>query len=142
MFERHGRVIPILALATAGSLWGTGFFGKVALSEMPVATMVLFRFVFACAGLLPFIFFDRPRFAGAEWGWGSRCIRPRSACSVPRPVQRTLPHHGFARFPNGRHVADASRHRSRVLLRGAAALRGLACACSFDIWRCVDRVVE
>jgi drug/metabolite transporter (DMT)-like permease len=70
MFERLGRVIPILAFATAGSLWGTGFFfGKVALNEMPVATMVLFRFVFACAGLLPFIFFDRPRFAGREWGW-------------------------------------------------------------------------
>jgi drug/metabolite transporter (DMT)-like permease len=70
MFERHGRVIPILALATAGSLWGTGFFfGKIALSEMPVATMVLLRLVFACAGLLPFLFFDRPRFAGTEWGW-------------------------------------------------------------------------
>jgi drug/metabolite transporter (DMT)-like permease len=70
MFEGHGRVVPILALATAGSLWGTGFlFGKVALSEMPVATMVLFRFVFACAGLLPLIFFARPRFAGTEWGW-------------------------------------------------------------------------
>jgi drug/metabolite transporter (DMT)-like permease len=70
MFDPHGRVIPILALATAGSLWGTGFFfGKIALSEMPVATMVLFRLVFACAGLLPFLFFDRPRFAGTEWGW-------------------------------------------------------------------------
>ena len=70
MFEPHGRVIPMLALATAGCLWGTGFFfGKVALGEMPVATMVLFRFVFACAGLVPFIFFDRPRFAGKEWGW-------------------------------------------------------------------------
>jgi drug/metabolite transporter (DMT)-like permease len=64
------RTIPILALATAGCLWGTGFyFGKIALSEMPVGTMVLFRFAFACAGLLPFIFFDRPRFAGSEWGW-------------------------------------------------------------------------
>ena len=70
MFERHSRVFPILALATAGSLWGTGFFfGKIALSEMPVATMVLYRLVFACAGLLPFLFFDRPRFAGKEWGW-------------------------------------------------------------------------
>jgi drug/metabolite transporter (DMT)-like permease len=70
MFERHNRVIPIFALATAGSLWGTGFFfGKIALSEMPVATKVLFRLLFACAGLLPFLFFDRPRFAGAEWGW-------------------------------------------------------------------------
>jgi drug/metabolite transporter (DMT)-like permease len=70
MFEPHGRVVPIFALATAGCLWGTGyFFGKIALSEMPVGTMVLFRFAFACAGLLPFIFFDRPRFAGSEWGW-------------------------------------------------------------------------
>jgi len=42
MFEQRGRVIPILALAVAGCLWGTGFlFGKVALSEMPVPTMVL-----------------------------------------------------------------------------------------------------
>src|ERR1700739_3923004 len=70
MFEQGGRVIPILALATAGCLWGTGFFfGKVALSEMPVSGMVLFRFVFACLGLLPFMFFDRPRFGGTEWGW-------------------------------------------------------------------------
>src|SRR5690349_8799111 len=62
--------IPVLALATAGCLWGTGFyFGKIALSEMPVATMVFFRFVFACTGLLPVIFLDRPRFAAREWGW-------------------------------------------------------------------------
>jgi len=67
---KRGITVPILALATAGSLWGTGFFfGKIALGEMPVATMVLFRLVFACAGLLPFLFFDRPRFAGMEWGW-------------------------------------------------------------------------
>src|ERR1039458_6608009 len=70
MSERHGRVIPIFALATAGCLWGTGFyFGKIALREMPVSTMVLFRLLFACAGLLPFLFFDRPRFARAEWVW-------------------------------------------------------------------------
>jgi drug/metabolite transporter (DMT)-like permease len=70
MFQQHARVVPMLALATAGCLWGTGFFfGKVALSEMPVATMVLFRFVFASAGLLPVIFFDRLHFAGTEWGW-------------------------------------------------------------------------
>ena len=36
---------------------------------MPVATMVFFRFVFACAGLLPIAFLERPRFAGSEWGW-------------------------------------------------------------------------
>ncbi len=69
-FEQRGRVIPILALATAGCLWGTGFyFGKIALGEMPVATMVVFRFAFACLGLLPFMHFEHPRFAGREWGW-------------------------------------------------------------------------
>jgi drug/metabolite transporter (DMT)-like permease len=70
MLKRNVHVVPMVALATAGCLWGTGFFfGKIALTEMPVGTMVLFRFAFACAGLLPFIFFDRPRFAGSEWGW-------------------------------------------------------------------------
>jgi drug/metabolite transporter (DMT)-like permease len=70
MLKRDVHVLPMLALGTAGCLWGTGFyFGKIALSEMPVATMVLFRFVFACAGLLPVIFFDRSHFAGSEWGW-------------------------------------------------------------------------
>lgn len=70
MLKRDIHFLPMLALGTAGCLWGTGFyFGKIALSEMPVATMVLFRFVFACAGLLPVIFFDRPHFAGTEWGW-------------------------------------------------------------------------
>jgi drug/metabolite transporter (DMT)-like permease len=67
---KRGTTVPLLSLATAGCLWGTGFyFGKIALGEMPVSTMVLFRFAFACAGLLPFMFFERPRFGGSEWGW-------------------------------------------------------------------------
>jgi len=66
--EQHGGVIPIFALATAGCLWGTGFFfAKIALREMPVSTMVLFNLLFACAGLLPFLFLDRPRFTRGEW---------------------------------------------------------------------------
>src|SRR5450755_2937593 len=80
MSERHGRFFPIFALATAGCLWGTGFFfGKIALREMPVSTMVLFRLLFACAGLLPFLFFDRPRFARAEWVW----VLAAAALGVP-----------------------------------------------------------
>jgi len=70
MFKRHVHIVPMLALATAGCLWGTGFFfGKVALTEMPVASMVLYRFAFASAGLLPVIFYDRPRFDRSEWSW-------------------------------------------------------------------------
>jgi drug/metabolite transporter (DMT)-like permease len=70
MLKRQVHTLPILALAAAGCLWGTGFyFGKIALSEMPVATMVLFRFAFASLGLVPFMFSDRPRFGGSKWGW-------------------------------------------------------------------------
>jgi drug/metabolite transporter (DMT)-like permease len=66
--ERHGRIISMLALVTAGCLWGTGFFlAKIALREMPVSTMVLFNLLFACAGLLPILFFERPRFTRGEW---------------------------------------------------------------------------
>lgn len=70
MVKRQGRVIPILALAAAGCFWGTGFlFGKIALSEMPVTTMILFRMAFTCAALVPVIFLDRPHFDGSELGW-------------------------------------------------------------------------
>src|ERR1035438_1581293 len=80
MSERHGRVIPTFALATAGCLWGTGFFfAKVAVREMPVSTVVLFSLLFSCAGLLPFLFFDRPRFARSEWVW----VLAAAALGVP-----------------------------------------------------------
>jgi drug/metabolite transporter (DMT)-like permease len=41
--------------------------------------MVLFRFVFACAGLLFVIFFERPHFTRTEWGW----VLAASALGVP-----------------------------------------------------------
>jgi drug/metabolite transporter (DMT)-like permease len=56
------------ACALAGCLWGTGFYwGKVVLAAMGVGHMVLYRFTFACIGLLPFAFRHRPRFSGTEW---------------------------------------------------------------------------
>lgn len=46
-----------IALAAAGCLWGTGFFfGKIALAEMSVGHMLVYRFLFACLGLLPVAF--------------------------------------------------------------------------------------
>lgn len=54
------------ACAAAGSLWGTGFyFGKIALAEMQVGHMVLYRFLFACIGLAPVL--RRPTFSAREW---------------------------------------------------------------------------
>jgi drug/metabolite transporter (DMT)-like permease len=45
--------LPFLALAAAGCFWGTGFvFGKIALQEVSVPHMILYRFWFACAGLV------------------------------------------------------------------------------------------
>ena len=63
-------MIPTLALATAGCLWGTGFFfGKIALLEMPVTTMVLYRFTFACLGLVAVLLWRRPNLRAIEWAW-------------------------------------------------------------------------
>ncbi len=56
------------ACALAGSLWGTGFFfGKIALAEMSVAHMVLYRFLFACAVLAPLVWRHPARLTAAEW---------------------------------------------------------------------------
>jgi drug/metabolite transporter (DMT)-like permease len=56
------------ACAAAGSLWGTGFFfGKLALAEMSVGHMVLYRFLFASLGLLPSAILHRARLTAKEW---------------------------------------------------------------------------
>jgi drug/metabolite transporter (DMT)-like permease len=45
-----------LALAAAGSLWGTGFlFGKIALTELVVPHMILYRMSLAAIGFLPIV---------------------------------------------------------------------------------------
>jgi drug/metabolite transporter (DMT)-like permease len=49
-------------------LWGTGFFfGKIALREMSVAHMVLYRFLFACMVLVPLVWRHPARLSGVEW---------------------------------------------------------------------------
>ncbi len=56
------------ACALAGSLWGTGFFfGKIALAEMSVAHMVLYRFLFACLVLAPLAARHPARLTATEW---------------------------------------------------------------------------
>ncbi len=64
---RHrGRTFGYVACALAGCCWGTGFFfGKIAFRQLSVDHYVLYRFVFACLGLLPIV--ERPRFTGREW---------------------------------------------------------------------------
>ncbi len=62
------RVRGFAACALAGTFWGCGFyFGKIALAEMNVGTMVFYRFIFATLGLLPFLFTHPPRLNASEW---------------------------------------------------------------------------
>lgn len=59
-------VLGYASCALAGTFWGTGFyFGKIALTELSVGHMVLYRFLFAALGLLPLL---RPvRFNRKDW---------------------------------------------------------------------------
>jgi drug/metabolite transporter (DMT)-like permease len=62
------RTLGFACCALASSFWGCGFFfGKIALAEMSVGAMVLYRFLFATLGLLPLLITHRPRFNAAEW---------------------------------------------------------------------------
>jgi drug/metabolite transporter (DMT)-like permease len=61
-----GRGIGYVACALAGCCWGTGFFfGKIAFTRLSVGHYVLYRFVFACLGLIPIV--ETPRFSAREW---------------------------------------------------------------------------
>jgi drug/metabolite transporter (DMT)-like permease len=67
--HRKHKLLGFAACTAAGSLWGCGFFfGKIALAEMSVGHMVLYRFAFAVLGLLPLLFTHPPRFSRREWG--------------------------------------------------------------------------
>jgi len=66
--SHHRRALGFAAAALASSFWGCGFyFGKIALEEMSVGSMVFYRFFFATLGLLPLLVTNRPRFTAAEW---------------------------------------------------------------------------
>ena len=89
------RFLGYGAFALAGCLWGTGFyFGRLALNEMSVEWMVLYRFVFASLGMLPVMLFHRGgrgRLTGAEM----RLLLIASAFGVP--IQFLLQFHGLTR---------------------------------------------
>ncbi len=87
--RRIRPAIGYLACATAGCLWSTGFyFGKIVLRELPVADMVLYRFLFTVVVFLPLL--RRPRFSAAEW----RLLCISSFLGVP--VQFLLQFYGLS----------------------------------------------
>jgi drug/metabolite transporter (DMT)-like permease len=93
------RFLGYGACALAGCLWGTGFyFGRLALNEMSVESMVLYRFAFASLGMLPVMLFHARshglgglRLTGAE----VRVLLVASFFGVP--IQFLLQFHGLLR---------------------------------------------
>lgn len=101
------------ACALAGTLWGTGFFwGRLALNEMGVEPMVLYRFLFATLGMLPVALWNRTRLTARQW----RTLLAAAAFGIP--IQFLLQFHGLARTT----VSHASLMVGTmpVLLAGAA----------------------
>lgn len=79
------------ACAVAGCLWGTGFyFGRLALNEMSVEHMVLYRFLFASLGMLPVAFANRVRFTPGEM----RLLLISAVFGIP--IQFLIQFHGLA----------------------------------------------
>ena len=81
------------ACALAGCLWGTGFYwGRLAMNEMSVEHMVLYRFLFASLGMLPIVIAHRGRFhLSASETWTLL-----TAAAFGIPIQFLLQFHGLA----------------------------------------------
>jgi len=91
MTDRRTLWLGYGACALASCLWGTGFyFGRLALNEMSVEWMVLYRFAFACVGLVPVALMHRIHLNGREWGM----VLASAALGVP--LQFLLQFHGLA----------------------------------------------
>jgi len=113
------NLLGYLACALAGTLWGTGFYwGRLALNEMSVSHMVLYRFLFASLGMLPVVLVNRRRFR-----LSSGELRLLLLCAaLGVPLQFLLQFHGL--------VLTTVSHASLmvgampVLLAAAAALFG------------------
>lgn len=101
--------------AAAGCLWGTGFFfGRIAMDEMSVEYMVLYRFLFACVGLLPVALMHRVRLTKGEL----RLLVLSAGLGVP--LQFLMQFHGLA-YTTVSH-ASLMVGTLPVLLAAAAAL--------------------
>jgi drug/metabolite transporter (DMT)-like permease len=113
--HRSFRFLGYGACALAGTLWGTGFFfGRLALDEMSVEHMVLYRFLFATLGMLPVALRNRVRLTRGEM----RTLLLAAAFGIP--IQFLLQFHGLALTT----VSHASLMVGAmpVLLAAAAAL--------------------
>ena len=64
----RGSTRAYLAVGAAGSLWGTGFlFGKIALQELAVPHMILYRLSLAACGFVPVLLARGRRVEREDW---------------------------------------------------------------------------
>jgi drug/metabolite transporter (DMT)-like permease len=115
--ERRIAFLGYSACALAGCLWGTGFYwGRIAMNEMSVEHMVLYRFLFASLGMLPLVIANRNRFRLTRGE--TRTLLVAAAFGIP--IQFLLQFHGLALTT----VSHASLMVGSmpVLLAAAAAL--------------------
>ncbi|HEX3927920.1 MAG TPA: DMT family transporter [Gemmatimonadales bacterium] len=85
------RPLALTALAVAGVLWGTSFiFGKIALEELSVGHMLLYRFVIASVAFLPLMARGEMRLNRQDW------LMVLGAAAIGVPLQFLLQFEGLA----------------------------------------------
>jgi drug/metabolite transporter (DMT)-like permease len=90
--RRRDSPVAFAALAAAGTIWGASFvLGKVALVELSVPYLMLYRFVFASIAFVPLLVHSRPRLERRDWG------AVAIAAVIGVPVQFLLQFEGLAR---------------------------------------------
>lgn len=90
--RRRDAPAAFAALTAAGTIWGASFvIGKVALVELSVPHLMLYRFVFASIAFIPLLYHSRPRLQRSDW----RVVAIAAVVGVP--VQFLLQFEGLAR---------------------------------------------
>lgn len=92
MRAHQDRPVAFGALALAGVIWGGSFVvGKIALKELNVPHLMLYRFMLASLGFLPFLLASRPKLTARDW----RAVAVAAVIGVP--VQFLMQFGGLAR---------------------------------------------
>ena len=90
--RRRDAPMAFAALATAGTIWGASFvLGKIALKELSVPHLMLYRFVFASIGFVPWLLHTRTGLHRRDW------LVVLIAAVIGVPVQFLLQFEGLSR---------------------------------------------
>jgi drug/metabolite transporter (DMT)-like permease len=92
--RRQDAPLAFGALALAGTIWGSSFvLGKIALRELSVPHLLLYRFALASIAFIPLLIYSRPRPRFARREWGAVIV----AAVIGVPVQFLMQFEGLSR---------------------------------------------